>query len=208
MNTPVIILLAIIAYILWRIYRQREDEKIEIANEKFEAEFEQKRKEKFKAYPHLYGKLEGNWLDVFAMHAERGTPLLKLAFFLMLEESTKIDFSEGSFKWDALWPLTEELLEHLDKFHEGSIVEHEIAVAAYWQVAAEAVSELIKENPKIEGSKLEVEPYTNIKKIVSLFPKKSNHPVEEISFLDEKGIFPRESKGSAQIKEKLKTLGI
>jgi hypothetical protein len=216
----VIILLVVIAYILWRIYRQREDEKEEIANEKSEVERKQAKKERFKNYPHLFGELEESYLAVFAMDAENGTPLLKLAFLLYLQESTKIDFSPGSFKWDTFWKLTEELLEHLEKFHEGSIVEHEIAVAIYWQMAAEAVGELIKESPDktttqsgreiapIEGKKLEVEPYTNIEKIVSLFPKKANHPAEEISFSDEKGIFPRESKGSAHIHEKLKALGL
>jgi hypothetical protein len=206
--TLVYILLAIIAYILWRIYRQREDEREEIANEKFDVEWEQKQKEKFKDYPHLCGKLEGNWLQVFAHQAERNLPLLKIAFFLYLHESTKIDFSEGSLKWDTLWHLTEELLEHLEKYHEGSIVEHEMAVCTYWQIAAEAVGKLVKENPEIKGSKLEVEPYTNIAKIMLLFPKKANHPAKEISFTDEKGTFPRESKGSTYIHEKLKALGL
>jgi hypothetical protein len=127
---------------------------------------------------------------------------------LYLQESTKIDLSEGSFKWDTLWDLTEELLEHLEKFHEGSVIEHEIAVATYWMVAAEAVSELVKDNPEIEGSKLETEPYTHIMKIAALFPKKANHPSTEISFYDEKGVFPRESNGSAYIQEKLKAFGL
>lgn len=117
-------------------------------------------------------------------------------------------YSEGSFKWDTFWDLSEELLEHLEKFHEGSTVEHEIAIVTYWQVASEAVGELVKESSEIEGSKLEVEPYTNITKIVSLFPKKDNHPAKEISFTDEKGTFPRESKGSAYIHDKLKALGL
>jgi hypothetical protein len=208
------ILLAIIAYILWRIYRQREDERQEIADEKYEVEREQKRKEKFKDYPHLYGKLEGNWLDVFAMHAENKTPLLNLAFMLYLQESTKIDYSEGAHKWDLLWDLTEELLEDLEKYHEGSTAEHLIAVCTYWQIASEAMGELIETSPnkeirsgrttsEIEGEKLEVEPYTNIKKIISLFPKKSNHPSKELSFVDEKGSFPRESKGSKLIHDRI-----
>lgn len=60
----------------------------------------------------------------------------------------------------------------------------------------------------IEREKLEVEPYTDIAKIAAWFPKKANHPVEEISFTDDKGKFPRESKGSAYIHEKLKALGL
>lgn len=206
--TLVIILLAIIAFILWKIYRQREGEKEQIANEKFDAEWEAKKKEQFKDYPHLYGKLEGNWLEVFAHHHEKGLPLLKIAFLLMLGESTKIDFSEGSMKWDSLWDATKELLEHLEKYHEGSIAEHEIAICTYWQVAAEAVGELIKENPEIEGKKIEIEPYTNIDKIASLFPKKANHPAKEISFFNADGSFPRESKGSALIDEKISALGL
>jgi hypothetical protein len=208
MEIIIVILLAVIALILWRIYRQKENEKETTANEKFDAELGQKQKEKFKNYPYLYGKLEGSWLEVFAQHYENGLPLLKLAFLLMLGESTKIDYSEGSMKWDSLWDASKELLEHLGKYHEGSTAEHEIAVCTYWQVAAEAVGELVKENPEIEGKKIEVEPYTNIDKIVLLFPRKNNHPAKEISFFSADGSFPRESKGSALIDEKIKALGL
>lgn len=51
--TLLYILLAIIAYYIYRIYRQKEDEKQAIADEKFEAEWEAKKKEEFKDYPHL-----------------------------------------------------------------------------------------------------------------------------------------------------------
>lgn len=223
MDTLIVIFLAIIAYFLWKIYRQREEEKQEIANEKFKAEREAEEKERFKNYPHLYNKLEENWLEVFAHQVEIGIPLLKAAFYLMLGESTKIDFSEGSLKYDNLWLLTTELLEHLEKFHEGSVTEFEIAVCTYWQIAATAMGKLIEESPNktmrpgkkpgssyatapIDGKKLEVEPFTNIAKIVSLFPKKANHPPEEISFVDDKGVFPRESKGSEIIQNKLHKL--
>lgn len=216
----VIALLAIIAYILWRIYRQKEEEKKQIASEKFDAEWVAKKKEEFKDYPHLYGKLEGNWLEVFAMQAKRPGNFMKLMFYLMLGESVKIDFSEGSIKWDSLWNASEELLEHLEKYHEGSSAEHEIALCTYWQIAAEAIGKLIKESPKktisdsgresapIDGKKLEEEPYINIEKIVCLFPKKANHPVEEITFFNTDGSFPRESNGSEIIKNRLKALGL
>jgi len=219
MTTLIVIFLALIVYFLWKIYRQKEDEKQAIADEKFEAEWEAKKKEEFKDYPHLYGKLEGNWLEVFSRQAGTGR-LLKLAFLLMLEGSTKIDLSEGSLKYDKLWDLTEELLEHLEKYHEGSVIEHEIAVCTYWQIAATAVGELIKESPEktttqsgretapIEGKRLEVPPFTDITKILSLFPKKTNHPAEEMSFVDDKGVFPRESKGSEVIRKKLKSQGV
>lgn len=214
------ILLAIIAYILWRIYRQKEDENQAIADEKFDAGREAQKKEEFKDYPHLYGKLEGNWLEVFALHAKNPGHLMKIMFYLMLGESTKIDYSEGSQKYDTLWDCSKELLEHLEKYHEGSVTEHEIALCTYWQIAAEEVSELIKQSPEkhlsdsgkewapIEGSKLEVEPFTNIEKITSLFPKKANHPDKEITFFNKDGSFPRESKGSTLIDKKMSDLGL
>lgn len=213
--TIIYILLAIIAYFLYRIYRQKEDERELIADEKFEKEWEEKQKDRFKDYPHLYGKLEGNWLDVFAHHAENGLPMLNLAFVLYLNESTKIDFSEGSQKWDNLWDLTEELLEDLEKYHEGTTTEHLIAVCTYWQIAAEAMGELIKQEPntkslssdthtaEISGEKLQKKPFTDIKNILTLFPKKDNHPTEEINFVDEEGNFPRESEGSEMIRNRI-----
>jgi hypothetical protein len=80
--------------------------------------------------------------------------------------------------------------------------------------------ELIKESPEktltpagrdsapIEGKKLEVKPFTDINNIALLFPKKSNHPEKEITFFNTDGSFPRESKGSAFIDEKIKALGL
>ncbi len=218
--TFVIILLAIIAYYIYRIYRQKEDEREEIYNEKLDIQHEQERKEKFKDYPHLYGKIEGNWLDVFSHYAEDGIPLLKMQFMLMLGESVKIDYSEGSMKWDSLWDTTKELLEHLEKYHEGSITEHEIALTAYWQICAEEMGKIIKESPntnslssgahtsEVAGEKLEVAPFTNIEKISSLFPKKTNHPAHEITFFNKDGSFPRESKGSVYIDKKIEALGL
>ncbi len=213
--TLVVILLAIIAYYLYRIYRQKESEREVITNEKFEAERQARKKEELKDYPYLFGKIESNWLEVFAYAVERNTPLLNMAFMLYLQESTLIDYSDGSMKWDTLWDLTEELLEHLEKYHEGSKNEHLIAVCTYWQIASEAMGQLLKENPNtgslsgdahtspIEGKKLEEIPFTNIEKIISLFPKKDNHPDKELSFRDEKGKFPRESKGSRLIRDRI-----
>jgi len=218
--TLVIILLAIIAYILWRIYRQKEDEKDAIANEKSDAEYEQKRKERFKDFPHLFDKIDDSWIQVFASQVYDGKSyLLKSMFLLMIGESTKIDYSEGSMKYDSLWNATKELLEHLEKFHEGSIIEHEVALATYWQLAATKMGELIKARPNtgslksgahtspIEGEELEKAPFTDIEKIADLFPKKANHPVHEITFFNKDGSFPRESEGSAHIDQKIKALG-
>lgn len=209
------ILLAVIAYFLWRIYRQKEDEKDAVYNEKLDAEHEQERKEKFKDYPNLYGKLEGNWLEVFAHHAENNIPLLKLASMLYLQTAVKIDISEGEAKWGNLWDLTEELLEHLEKYHEGSVIEHQIAICTYWQIAAEAMDDLIENSPDkhindsgkvyapVDGDKINDKPYTNISNILSLFPKKNNHPDQEIKFTDDDGYFPRESKGSKLIHSRI-----
>jgi len=213
--TLLYIFLAIIAYFLWRIYRQKEEEKELVNNEKRDVEWEQENKKKFKDYPHLYNKLEGNWLEVFAGYAENNTPLLKLASMLYLQTSVRIDVSEGDLKWIDLWNLTEELLEHLEKYHEGSATEHQIAVCTYWQIAAEAMDELIENSPKknvsdsgkiyapIDGDKINNKPYTNINNILTLFPKKSKHPDEEIKFTDEDGNFPRGSNGSKIIQSRI-----
>jgi len=221
--TLLYIILAIIAYILWRIYRQKEDEKDVIYNEKLDVEHEHARKEKFKDYPHLFGNIDDSWIELFARQSNINGKdyLLKSMFYLMLGESTKIDYSDGSVKYDSLFDATKELLEHLDKFHEGSIVEHEIALATYWQLAAMEIDKLIKEKPNtkslsspdthtspIEGEKIEKEPFTDIEKIVSWFPKKTNHPNHEITFFNKDGSFPRESKGSALIDEKMSALGL
>jgi len=218
--TIVVILLAIIAYILYRIYRQKENEKEEIADEKFDAEWEKKQKEKFKDYPHLYGNIENTWIEVFSLHVKNPGHLLKMMFYLMLEDSVKIDYSEGSLKYDALWDCSKELLEHLEKYHEGSLAEHEIALCTYWQLAATKVDELIKQSPEkhlsekgnewapIEGSMIENEPFTDIEKIASFFPRKSSHAEKEITFFDKDGSFPRKSKGSTIIDEKIRALGL
>lgn len=216
------IILAIIAYYIYRIYRQKEDEKDAIYNEKLDVEHEQARKEKFKDYPHLFEKVDDSWIEVFSRQSniDGKDYLLKSMFYLMLGESTKIDYSEGSVKYDSLFDTTKELLEHLEKFHEGSVVEHEIALATYWQLAATKMGELIEERPntgslssgahtaEIEGEELEKAPFTDIEKISELFPKKANHPAHEITFFNKDGSFPRESKGSVLIDEKMSALGI
>ena len=216
------IILAIIAYYIYRIYRQKQDQIDAIADEKSDVEYEKRRKEKFKDYPHIFEKIDDSWIEVFSRQSniDGKDYLLKSMFYLMLGESTKIDYSEGSVKYDSLFDTTKELLEHLEKFHEGSVVEHEIALATYWQLAATKMGELIKERPntgslssgahtaEIEGEELEKAPFTDIENIASWFPKKANHPTHEITFFNKDGSFPRESKGSALIDEKMSTLGI
>ena len=124
-------------------------------------------------------------------------------------------------KYDGLWDCSKELLEHLEKYHEGTVTEHEIALCTYWQIAATEVGEILKKKPntkslsspdahtaEIEGKEIEAEPFTNIDKITSLFPKKANHPAKEITFFNADGSFPRESKGSALINKKISDLGL
>lgn len=220
--TILYILLAIIAYYIYRIYRQKQDQIDAIDDEKADAEYEKRRKERFKDYPHLFDKIDDSWIEVFSRQSniDGKNYLLKSMFYLMLGESTKIDYSEGSVKYDSLFDATKELLEHLEKFHEGSVVEHEIALATYWQLAATKMGELIQSKPntgslksgahtaEIEGAEVEKAPFTDIENIASFFPKKANHPAHEITFFNKDGSFPRESKGSALIDEKMSALGI
>src|SRR5437868_4445981 len=92
----IIFFLAVIAYMLWRIYRQKEDEKQVIANEKSDIEYEKNRRERFKDYPHIFEKIDDSWIQVFDSQVKNGVPLLKVMFYLMVGESTKIDYSDGS----------------------------------------------------------------------------------------------------------------
>src|SRR3989338_2138304 len=110
--TFIYILLAIIAFILWKIYRQKEDERDAIYNEKLDAEHEQAREKKFKDSPHLIDKIDDSWIEVFSRQSniDGKDYLLKAMFYLMLGESTKIDYSGGSVKYDSLWDVTKELL--------------------------------------------------------------------------------------------------
>ncbi len=210
MYTLVVILLAVIAYILWRIYRQKEDEKEAVANEKFDAKLEQEEKEKFKDYPHLIGKIDSTWLELFGkLYVEKGFPHLKAAFLIYLKESnnTKLDM-EVDMLFSSIWDLSEELLEHLEKYHESTKYEYEIAILTYWQIVAEKADSLIEKDSETIQKIFRSQPFTDIQKIASWFPKKADHPADEISFIDEKGVFPRKSEGSAYIHEKLKALGL
>ncbi|MBT4120669.1 MAG: hypothetical protein HOC36_02880 [Candidatus Magasanikbacteria bacterium] len=210
METIGIILLAIIAYYLWKIYKQREDEKKIIAEEKFDVELEQNKREEFKDYPHLLGNVSYTWLELFGrVYIEKNFPHLKIAWLLYLGGTTKIENPQGAIIFDTLWDLTEELLEHLEKYHEGNKYEFEIAVDAYWQINAERVGEIIEKDPMTDGELFKETPFTDIEKIVTWFPKKEGHPKEEISFRDKKtGLFPKKSKGSKIIENKLKELGL
>jgi len=215
METIGIILLAVIAYFLWKIYNQREEEKRQIADDKFEVDWEAKKKEEFKDFPHLIGKVDYTWLEIFGRqyveieknHPGRwqngGSPHLNAAFMMYLKESnnTERNIIEVDHLFDSLWDLTEELLEHLEKFHEGTKYEYEIAIITFWQLAE---TESFKgENFETIKKMFQSAPFTDIEKITSWFPKKDNHPDKELEFRDDEGIFPRESKGSKIIHDRI-----
>lgn len=215
--TLIYILLAIIAYFLYRIYRQKEDEKQAIADEKFDAEWEAQKKEEFSDYPHLIGKVDYTWLELFGRlyvetdknHPGRwqngGSPHLNAAFMMYLKESnnTDRDIIEVDHLFDSLWDLTEELFEHLEKYHESTKYEYEIAVISFWQLVAQEAESFKGKDFEAIKKMFQSAPFTDIEKIASWFPKKDNHPNKEISFRDENGNFPRESEGSKIIHERI-----
>ncbi len=203
-------LLAVIAIILWRIYRQKEDEKEAIASEKFDTEWEAKKKNEFKDYPHLIGNVDYTWLELFGkIYVEKDFPHLKAAFLIYLKESnnTKLDM-EVDMLFSAVWDITEELLEHLEKCHVSTKYEFEIAILTYWQIIGQEADSFVGKDIEDIKKAFRSAPFTDIKKIASWFPKKSNHPDKELSFTDKNGVFPRESKGSTLIQKRLKALGL
>ena len=215
--TILYILLAIIAYYIYRIYRQKEDEKQAIVDEKFDAEWEAKKKEEFSDYPHLIGKVDYTWLELFGRlyvetdknHPGRwqngGSPHLNAAFMMYLKESnnTERDIIEVDHLFDSLWDLTEELFEHLEKYHESTKYEYEIAIISFWQLVAQEAESFKGKDFEAIKKMFQSAPFTDIEKIASWFPKKDNHPVKELSFRDKEGNFLRESEGSKIIHERI-----
>ncbi|MDD5103106.1 MAG: hypothetical protein PHX93_01765 [Candidatus Peribacteraceae bacterium] len=206
METIGIILLAVIAYFLWKIYNQREEEEKQIADEKFDAEWEAKKKEEFKDYPHLLGNVDNSWLELFGRHyVQKNLPFLNAAFLMYLKEAnnTKLDIMEVDHLFNSLWDLTEELLEHLEKYHESTKYEYEIAIITFWQLTAQEAESFMGKDVETIKRMFQTSPFTDIEKIPSWFPKKENHPDKELTFRDEEGNFPRESKGSKLIHERI-----
>jgi len=200
------ILLAIIAYYIYRIYRQREDERELISNKKFETEWETNKKEEFKDFPNLIGRIDYTWLELFGkLYVEKDFPHLNAAFMLYLKEAnnTKLDIIEVDHLFDSLWDLTEELLEHLEKYHESNKYEYEIAIITFWQLVAQEAESFIGKDFETIKKMFQSAPFTDIEKITSWFPKKDNHPVEELSFRDKDGNFPRKSEGSKIIHKRI-----
>ncbi len=203
--TILYILLAIIAYYIYRIYRQKEDEKEAIANEKFDAEWEAKKKEEFKAFPHLTGKVDYTWIELFGkLYVEKNLPHLNAAFMMFLKEAnnTKLDM-EVDRLFESLWDLTEELLEHLEKYHESTKYEYEIAIITFWQIVTQEAESFLGKDVETITRMFQSAPFTDIEKISSWFPKKDNHPDKEISFRDEQGNFLRKSEGSKIIRDRI-----
>ncbi|MEN9582575.1 MAG: hypothetical protein RL641_529 [Candidatus Parcubacteria bacterium] len=215
--TILYILLAIIAYYIYRIYRQKEDEREAVADEKFDAEWEAKKKEEFKDFPHLIGKVDYTWLELFGrlyVETEKnnpgrwqngGSPHLNAAFMMYLRESnnTERDIIEVDHLFDSLWDLTEELFEHLEKYHESTEYENEIAIITFWQLAVSEAESFKGKDFETIKKMFQSAPFTDIEKIPLWFPKKDNHPAKELSFRDKEGNFPRESDGSKIIHERI-----
>lgn len=203
--TIVYILLAIIAYFLYRIYRQKEDEREAIADEKFEAEWEAKKEDEFKDFPHLIGKVDYTWLKLFGkLYVEKGISHINATYLIYLKEAnnTKLDM-EVDMLFDSVWNLTEELLEHLEKYHEGTKYEYEIAIITYWQLIAQEADSFVGKNIEEIRKAFHSAPFTDIEKIPSWFPKKDNYPNKEFSFRDKNGDFLRKSEGSKIIHERI-----
>lgn len=210
MGTIVVILLAVIAYILWKIYRQKQNEIDRVADEKFDAEWEAKKKEEFKEFPHLIGNVDYTWLEIFGKRfVKDNLPHMKAMFLIYLKEAnnTKLDM-EVDMLFSSVWDLTEELLEHLEKYHQSAKYEYEIALLTYWQLIAQEADSFVGQDMETIRNAFNSAPFTDLQKIASWFPKKPNHPSKELSFIDENGVFPRQSEGSEVIHERIKALGI
>ncbi len=177
----------------------REDQKEE------EKEFREKYQKK---YPHLVGNMEDSTLITLSslgVNLKKGSSFLQGACNMYLRACVQQDHN-ADFMFGDLWDLTEELLEHLEKYHEVSNQEHEMAIFNYWGML-ESEADLLRglTDPKVIREKFQSPSFTNLQEIVSWFPKKKLHPKSEISFVDEKtGLFPRKSKGSDFIEKKLK----
>jgi hypothetical protein len=209
--TLIYILLGTIAYILWRIYRQREDDREQVADEKLDTEWEAKKREEFKEYPNLLGKIDYTWLDLFGkLYVDKGIPHLKAAFLIYLKESnsSEIDMEVDHRLVGPLWDLTAELFEHLDKYHEFEKDELEITIVTYWQNVAEKCKDLAGMDFEAAKKMFQLSPFIDMEKIPAWFPNKAGHPEKEIEFRDEDGFFPRKSEGSELMSKKLKELGL
>ncbi len=178
-------------------------------DEEKKKEFREKYQEK---YPHLVGKIENNWLELFGgMYVEKGLPHLRAAqnIYLKADNNTKQD-NEVDFLLCDLWDLTNILLEHLEKYHESNEYEYEIAVVHYWQqVATEAESFDGENNQEVIQRKFQNPPYTDLQEIISWFPRKKNHPKSEIkfnfSYVNKKpGPLPRKNEFPDYIQKELK----
>jgi hypothetical protein len=181
-------------------------EKERITSEKFNAEWEQIRKEEFKNYPHLIGKVDYAWLELFGkVFVEKDMSHINAAFLIYAKEAnnTKLDIIEVDHLFDSLWDLSEELLEHLEKYHESTKYEYEIAILAFWQIAAQGADSFVGKDIETITKMFQSAPFTDIEKIPSWFPKKDNHPVKELSFRGENANFPRKSEGSKLIHERI-----
>lgn len=215
METAIVILLAVIAYILWKSLKLKEQER----EEHLAAEWDREQKNKAEAtrqkYPYITGKANPNWIELFGERINDSSRerLLKMAWLLYMGELKNVphegELIVSEIDYDNLWCLTEELYEHLEKYHQGNKIEKMIALAAYWQEAATKVGEIFEINPKFTNTEFDKPPFTDLEKIVHWFPKNTDHPVEEFSCRESKtGKFPRGSSGSEYTHEEMKRQGV
>ena len=186
-----------------------------IGNSPVESVPTEKTQEKYQGkYPHLVGKIENSWLELFGkkyLEMSVSHPHLRAAqnIYLKADNNTKQDV-EVDFLLCDLWDLTNVLLEHLEKYHESNEYEYEIAIVNYWQkVATEAESFDGENNQEVIRRKFQTPPYIDLQEIVTWFPRKKNHPKSEIkfnfSYVNKKaGPLPRKTKFPDFIEKKLK----
>ena len=158
-------------------------------------------------------------MRIFSRQSKYGKDyLLKSMFYeatFVGIESTKIDYSEGSVKYEILsLMLQRNYWNILKKFHEGSVVEHEIALATYWNNKYTKMGELEGEDqilevsnrvfilPEVAGESGSRTAFTDIGKLRLGFQRKKN-PAKKLLSYNTDRLIPRESKGSAVIDKKM-----
>jgi hypothetical protein len=154
----------------------------------------------------LIGKIDYSWLELFGrLYINHEGSHLNQAFMMYLREAnnTKLDMFEVDELFNCLWDLTEELIEHLEKYHESTKFENEIAIITYWQNLPNGEEVFIGKDIEAIKRMFQSSPFTDIEKIPSWFPRKNSHPNHEFSFRDEKGNFPRKSEGSEVVHKRI-----
>lgn len=101
--------------------------------------------------------------------------------YLKEANNTKLDM-EADPLFDSLWDITEELLEHLEKYHESTKYEYEIAITTFWQLAAQEAESFVGKSIEDIKKAFQSAPFTNIEKIPSWFPQKRQSSMQGTFF--------------------------